>query len=70
MRLGRINLFLAYSKKGAPAPVTSFSQCGLSEKTLAILESQGIVTPFPIQAQCIPTIMAGRDVIGIAKTGK
>lgn len=54
---------------GAPAPVTNFEQCGLSEKILKILEKQEITQPFPVQAQCIPTIMAGRDVIGIAKTG-
>jgi len=54
---------------GAPAPIENFNQCGLSEKILSLLKDQNIVDPFPIQAQCIPTIMAGRDVIGIAKTG-
>lgn len=54
---------------GAPAPVSSFEQCGLSERILQVMEKQKITTPFPIQAQCLPCIMAGRDVIGIAKTG-
>ena len=36
---------------------------------MSILEKKGIVDPFPVQAQCLPCIMAGRDVIGIAKTG-
>ena len=54
---------------GAPAPVSSFEQCGLSERILAVLEKQKITTPFPVQAQCLPCIMAGRDTIGIAKTG-
>ena len=54
---------------GAPAPVSSFEQCGLSERILKVMEKQGITTPFPVQAQCVPCIMAGRDVIGIAKTG-
>jgi ATP-dependent helicase YprA (DUF1998 family) len=54
---------------GAPAPVSSFEQCGLSERILKVMEKQGITTPYPIQAQCLPCIMAGRDVIGIAKTG-
>jgi hypothetical protein len=54
---------------GAPAPVSSFDQCGLSERILKVLEKQGITKPFPVQAQCIPCIMAGRDTIGIAKTG-
>jgi hypothetical protein len=54
---------------GAPAPVSSFEHCGLSERILKVLERQGIMKPFPVQAQCIPCIMAGRDTIGIAKTG-
>ena len=54
---------------GAPAPVSSFEQCGLSERILQVMEKQEITTPFPVQAQCLPCIMAGRDVIGIAKTG-
>lgn len=54
---------------GAPAPVSSFEECGLSERLIGILANQEISTPFPVQAQCIPCIMAGRDVIGIAKTG-
>jgi len=54
---------------GAPAPVSSFEQCGLSERVLKVMEKQNITTPFAVQAQCVPCIMAGRDVIGIAKTG-
>jgi DEAD/DEAH box helicase len=54
---------------GAPAPVSSFEQCGLSERIMKVMEKQGITKPFPVQAQCLPCIMAGRDVIGIAKTG-
>ena len=54
---------------GAPAPVCSFEQCGLSERIMKVMETQKITSPFPIQAQCLPCVMAGRDVIGIAKTG-
>jgi ATP-dependent RNA helicase DDX46/PRP5 len=54
---------------GAPAPVTSFEQCGLSERIMKVMEKQNIRKPFPVQAQCIPCIMAGRDTIGVAKTG-
>ena len=50
---------------GAPCPVTNFAQCGVSEKILKMLEKQSITKPFPVQAQCIPCIMAGRDVIGM-----
>lgn len=55
--------------RGAPAPVSTFEQCGLSERIMRILAKQNIRKPFPIQAQCLPCIMAGRDVIGVAKTG-
>jgi len=55
--------------RGAPCPVSSFEQCGLSERIMKVLEKQGIQKPFPVQAQCLPCIMAGRDVIGVAKTG-
>lgn len=42
---------------GAPAPLQSFEQAGLSEAILSILLDQGINEPYPVQAQCIPSIM-------------
>lgn len=33
------------------------------------LEEKGIVNPTPIQMQGIPTVLSGRDMIGIAFTG-
>lgn len=42
---------------GAPAPVSTFTECGLSEKILEILSSMNITEPFPVQAQCMPCIM-------------
>jgi hypothetical protein len=65
----RAKLKVKVRGKGAPAPVSSFEECGLSERMLKTMEKQGITKPFPVQAQCLPCIMAGRDVIGIAKTG-
>ena len=55
--------------KGAPCPLTSWFQCGLSERVLAVIKKNKFELPTPIQAQALPAIMAGRDVIGIAKTG-
>jgi hypothetical protein len=53
-----------------PAPVLQFHEMGLPESVLQyLIQQQNIITPYPIQAQCIPCILAGRDVIGIAKTG-
>lgn len=55
--------------KNPPKPVRAWSQCGVDMKTLTILKKHGYTKPTPIQAQAIPCIMSGRDVIGIAKTG-
>lgn len=55
--------------RGAPAPVETFEECGLSERMLSILAKMKIEKPYAVQSQCLPCIMAGRDVIGIAKTG-
>ncbi len=33
------------------------------------LGDQGYVTPTPVQTQCIPPLLAGRDVLGTAQTG-
>ncbi len=49
--------------------MTSFEVFGLHEKLLAALAEQGYTTPTPIQAQAIPPILRGDDVIGIAQTG-
>ena len=34
-----------------------------------ILKKHGMTEPTPIQSIALPSIMSGRDVIGIAKTG-
>jgi ATP-dependent RNA helicase DDX46/PRP5 len=65
----RAKLQVKVRGQGTPAPVSAFEECGLPDRILQILQQQNIRQPFPIQAQSIPCIMAGRDVIGIAKTG-
>ncbi|GJQ73634.1 hypothetical protein Trydic_g13977 [Trypoxylus dichotomus] len=55
--------------KGCPKPIKTWAQCGVSTKELNILKKLGFEKPTPIQAQAIPAIMSGRDLIGIAKTG-
>ena len=49
--------------------VDSFSELGLSEALLKTLTEIGYETPSPIQAQCIPVLLDGRDLIGMAQTG-
>lgn len=55
--------------KYAPRPVLKFLQCGLPERVLRVLTRRGMDEPTPIQMQALPTLMSGRDVIGIAPTG-
>jgi superfamily II DNA/RNA helicase len=47
----------------------TFSKLGLSEKVLQAVEASGYLTPTPIQAEAIPHVLAGHDVLGIAQTG-
>lgn len=55
--------------KRCPKPIRSFGQCGLSSAVLDVIRRSSYEAPTPIQAQAIPCIMSGRDVIGVAKTG-
>lgn len=49
--------------------VESFAQLGLSESVLKALVDVGYETPSPIQAQCIPVLLEGKDLLGMAQTG-
>jgi len=46
-----------------------FDTLGLSSAVLEAIEESGYTTPTPIQAQAIPLILEGRDVIGASQTG-
>jgi superfamily II DNA/RNA helicase len=47
----------------------SFSELGLSAPVLKAVAEAGYVDPTPIQAQAIPVVLTGRDVLGCAQTG-
>jgi ATP-dependent RNA helicase RhlE len=47
----------------------SFSSLGLAETILSALERQGYETPTPIQSASIPSLLAGKDLLGCAQTG-
>ena len=47
----------------------SFSALGLRAELLLAVNEQGYTTPTPIQAQAIPAVLAGRDLMGGAQTG-
>ncbi|MEL6331973.1 MAG: DEAD/DEAH box helicase, partial [Cyanobacteria bacterium J06626_26] len=47
----------------------SFADLGLSEPQSQHLDELGFKEPTPIQAQAIPHMLAGHDVVGLAQTG-
>lgn len=52
-----------------PKPVSKWSYCGLPSSCIEVIKGLEYTTPTSIQAQAIPAIMSGRDIIGVAKTG-
>ena len=53
-----------------PRPLARFGQAvALDANVLKILKKHGYDVPTPIQAQAIPALLSGRNVLGIAKTG-
>ena len=47
----------------------TFETLGLSPALLRALADNGYTTPTPIQAEAIPLVLAGHDVLGGAQTG-
>ena len=48
---------------------TTFAELGLNEQILQGVEALGFAAPTPVQAQAIPAVLAGRDVVAAAQTG-
>ena len=49
--------------------LTQFNDLGLAEPLLRAVSAEGYTTPTAIQAQVIPAMLAGGDVLGTAQTG-
>jgi len=49
--------------------VSSFTDAGAGPHTLAALAALGVTEPVPVQAEAIPALMSGRDVVIEAPTG-
>jgi ATP-dependent RNA helicase RhlE len=47
----------------------SFAELGLAPELLRAVADAGYTTPTPIQAQAIPVVLQGRDIMGGAQTG-
>ncbi|MEQ8377242.1 DEAD/DEAH box helicase [Parvibaculum sp.] len=48
---------------------TTFADLGVAEPLCRALAAQNYVNPTPIQAQSIPALLEGRDLLGLAQTG-
>jgi len=53
----------------APPPIESFEDMNLDAKIMLDIKYHEFDKPTPIQAQAIPIICSGRDVLGCAETG-
>ena len=64
---------LAGDEAGAPAaaatPEITFADLGLAPELLRAVLDEGYTKPTPIQAQAIPLVIAGQDIMGGAQTG-
>ena len=47
----------------------TFADLGLSDQLLRAVEDSGYPEPTPIQRAAIPSVLMGKDLIGIAQTG-
>ena len=65
----RFHLRIDVEGSDVPPPVRSFRDMKFPRSLLIGLKKKGIVKPSPIQAQGIPVVLSGRDMIGIAFTG-
>lgn len=50
-------------------PAIGFSELNLASPLLKAVEELGYESTLPIQAACIPALLEGRDVLGLAQTG-
>ncbi len=69
---------IAYSKQAQPIETQAvqesvvtrtFADFAINTTLLSNIQAKGFTTPTPIQDQVIPSILAGRDIIGMAQTG-
>jgi superfamily II DNA/RNA helicase len=56
------------AENSAVRPAT-FASLGVPAPLVAVLDDDGITTPFPIQTATLPDALAGRDILGRAQTG-
>ncbi|VXB74599.1 DEAD/DEAH box helicase [Citricoccus sp. K5] len=57
------------SAESAESGIPAFADLGIDGRVLAAISDLGYENPSPIQAQTIPLLLSGRDVVGLAQTG-
>ncbi|RBM09712.1 DEAD/DEAH box helicase [Novacetimonas cocois] len=67
MPISDIEIVTPPETEDAPQPL--FSELGLSAPIQKAIDEMGYRHPTPIQAQAIPYVLMGRDVLGVAQTG-
>ncbi|KAL1137704.1 hypothetical protein AAG570_009400, partial [Ranatra chinensis] len=65
----RKKLHILVEGEDIPPPLLSFAEMKFPRGMIAGLQAKHIIKPTPIQIQGIPTVLSGRDMIGIAFTG-
>src|SRR4030095_13483532 len=62
---------MLFALPGTPASMSHklFSELGLSAELLKAIDKLGFEQAAPIQAEAIPALMSGRDVVGQSQTG-
>jgi len=65
----REKLCITVEGENVPLPIPSFEAMKFPKGILVGLQKKGIKSPSPIQIQGLPTVLSGRDMIGIAFTG-
>eukprot|EP00928_Gymnodinium_smaydae_P035528 TRINITY_DN24992_c0_g1_i1.p1 TRINITY_DN24992_c0_g1~~TRINITY_DN24992_c0_g1_i1.p1 ORF type:complete len:587 (+),score=100.78 TRINITY_DN24992_c0_g1_i1:63-1823(+) len=66
-----IEIYDEFGNDGSPEPWATFdrAEAGLGKEIVDVMRSSGFSEPTPIQAHTWPILVAGRDLIGVAKTG-
>jgi ATP-dependent RNA helicase DeaD len=64
-----LTALFALSRTTMTNPIVSFNQMGLPEPILQAVQELGYEQPSPIQAESIPSLLTGRDILGQAQTG-
>ncbi|CDY52844.1 BnaA09g56360D [Brassica napus] len=61
--------FEKFTSTDATTSASNFESLGLSEWASETCKELGMRKPTPVQTHCIPKILSGRDVLGLAQTG-